>query len=268
MWIRFAFMTHTQNSRMLRTFGAVACLSILSFATACGNDSDKGGDDTASSDQAAGQVNHEPLPAGTTPATLILNGDNAPAGYTYEPTSPESQGALVELLGETSQEELPVVEPGQCAGVIMDGTTFLDWLAQHAETTAVASYTKEDNEDDAVHVMVSTEAADPAQYPQDLAECATTTKTRNSDQLTTIKKFEVTPADLQVQGADRLAAAQTTLVSSTLNGEEVGQTGESLYVYSGSVRGAHFTIASTTTMTAEEFSALATAQAEKISEAS
>ena len=62
---------------------AVACLSILSFATACGSDSDKAGDEAQSSDQAAGQVNHEPLPAGTTPAALILNGDNAPAGYRY-----------------------------------------------------------------------------------------------------------------------------------------------------------------------------------------
>lgn len=268
MWIRFAFMAHTQNSRMLRTFGAVACLFILSFATACGSDSDKAGDEAATANQTSVEVNHDPLPEGTGPASLILNGDNTPAGYTHEPTSAESQGATQDIFGDTIDEDRPTTVPEQCSGAVVDGTTFLDWLFQPAETTAVTSFTRTDNKDAAVHVMASTQPADPSQYPKDVAECATTTKTSDRSDWATAKEFEVSPVDLNVQGADTLVAAQTKLVSNKLNGEEVGEGGETLYVYAGSVRGAHFIIASTTTMTAEEFSDLATAQAKKISEAS
>lgn len=260
-------MEHNHSSTILRTSGVIATIAVLSLASACSQDSENANESSAGNESPAIQVNHDPLPEGASPATLILNGENAPAGYSYEPTDPASQGALEDLLGESSPEELPQVEPAQCAGVILDGTTFLDWFAQPAETTAVASFTKVDNEDDAVHVMVNTGPADTNQYTKDLAECAKTTKTRKSEQITTVKEFEVKPADLDVQGADRLVAAQTTLLSSVVNGEEAGQSGESLYVYTGSVRDAHFTIASTTAMPAEELATLATAQAKKISEA-
>lgn len=261
-------MTHIQNPRIFCTFGAVACLSILSFATACGNSSDKANDETATANQTSVEVNHDPLPEGTAPASLILNGDNTPAGYTHEPTSAESQGATRDIFGDTNDDDRPTTVPEQCAGAVVDGITFLDWLFQPAETTAVTSFTRTDNEDAAVQVMVSTQPADPSQYPKDVAECATTTRTSDRSDWATAKEFEVSPMDLNVQGADTLVAAQTKLISNKLNGEEVGEGGETLYVYTGSVRGAHFTIASTTTMNTDEFSALATAQAKKISEAS
>lgn len=67
--------------------------------------------------------------------------------------------------------------PEQCVGAVVDGTTFLDWLFQPTETTAFTSFTRTDNEEAAVQVMVSTQPVDPSQYPKDVAECATTTRT-------------------------------------------------------------------------------------------
>lgn len=83
-------MTHTQNSRVFRTFGTVACLFILYFATACGNNSDKANAEVATANQTSVEVNHDALPEGTAPASLILDGDNTPAGYIHETTSAES----------------------------------------------------------------------------------------------------------------------------------------------------------------------------------
>ncbi|MBF4553082.1 hypothetical protein [Corynebacterium suicordis] len=262
-------MMKTHNSRIRRALGAAACASALTLLAACGNEAPEGNEVASEKENEPAQqeVNQEPLPAGVVPAALIVNGEDAPEGYSYEPPSQESQGSLDDLMGETGPEDVPVVEPAQCAGAIVDGATFLDWLSRPSETTAVAHYTSTSNEDEGIQVMLSTEPADPSQYPKDASECATATKISNNEYFPTEKKYEISPADIKADGADVLSATQTKLVFSKVKGEEETVDGETLYVLTGSVRGAHFTIASTTSLSAEEFSKLATAQAQRISEA-
>ena len=237
-----------------RALGATLCTTALILTAAC-------------SDEPSQPVNTEPLPPGTDPATLILDGSQTPEGFTHSPVSEEDQQILVEFFRDDDRVA-PAIEPAQCAGVIADGSTLVEWLSQPPETTATTAFTREGSDEDGIQVKVQTEPLDPALYPADIAECATTTKTRSGEAMETIKTFEVTPADIPVDGADVIAAAKVDLRSTTFDGEEMMPGGgETVYTVTATARGATFTLIALDGHSPEDVSRIATAQAQRIAEA-
>jgi len=257
---------------MIRTFPARALRPLLSAAvvtvfavsslTACGDDSAESSSSPDSRDV--------PLPDGVTPATLIIEAAASPEGFTHTPPDYEGQADLAALLNNPEEPvQLPAVDPLQCTGLALDGATFLTWMSEPADSTAVASYTRVDNDAQGVFVMLTTTPSDPATLPTDLAECASFTKTLSTSVGTNVTTFQATGESMDAEGATVLAAAKVTVTGSTFEGEDVPAENAqgTIRILTATVRGATFTILADESTSPEQVSALATAQAKRILDA-
>ncbi|WP_313504998.1 hypothetical protein [Corynebacterium variabile] len=262
----------TPLSRSLKHSLAVSTtvLAVCALSSCSSNDTET--TPAANADQGSqstAPAHQEPLPEGITPASLILDDSATPDGFTHTPPDNEGQAALAELLNDPENpSEPPSVDPPNCAGLIIDGSTFLTWMSQPADTTTTTNYTRTDNEEQGVFIMVTTTPTDSTTLPTTISDCASFTKTTPSALGTGVKTFEATDDTLTAQGADVVTAANVTSTANTIDGESVGSDeSETLHVLIATTRGVTFTIAADESVPADEVSALAAAQAERINNA-
>lgn len=268
------------RARSFRTMTATAAASVLAMAglAACGNDSTTdAADDTATGTETAPHsaapphANRDaPLPDGITPAMLILDGTSTPEGFTHIPPNYENQADLANLLNDPNDPTPPLaVEPPNCAGLAVDGTSILTWMSEPPETTALAGFTRDGDEDDGIFIMVTNTPADPAAFPASISDCASFKSTLTNSMGTIEKNFDASDEPLSAEGADILVAAKVKVVTQTLDGQPMGPTDPEVFSYTltATVRGVTFTVLSDGSLPAEQVSSLATAQAQRILDA-
>jgi hypothetical protein len=224
-------------------------------------------------------------PASTAPADLIVDDSLTPEGYEYIPPAGEGDPSLAELLGELSDTpemadaegliggealgEATTADPAQCTGLAVDGLTVMDWMFRPAATTATASYTQLDNDEDGVFVMVTTDDVDPESFPADVSECAEFTRSMGDETDNGVQHYTAEPVEISVDGAEVLGTARVTMTGVEANGESIeGEgLGASMTTLTATVDGITFTIAASEATDTELVGSIASAQAQRITNA-
>ncbi len=262
---------------------AVVTTSLLGLSACSGDDAQGPGSETAAADNSSPvEVPEAGQPASTAPADLIVDDTLTPDGYEYTPPAGEDEPSLAELLGELADDpelaetegliggealgEATTADPAQCTGLAVDGLTMMDWMFRPADTTATAGYTRLDNDEDGVFIMVTTDEVDPASFPADVSECAEFTRAMEDETDRGVSHYAADPVEIAVDGAEVLGAARVTLTGGEVNGEAVeGEAiGSSMITLTATVGGVTFTIAASETTSTEMISSMASAQAQRI----
>ncbi|MCJ7857459.1 hypothetical protein [Corynebacterium kalidii] len=260
---------------------AAGCLGL----SACGGDDSTPSSPDATTASSAVEVPDAGQPASTAPADLIVDDTLTPAGYEYIPPTGEDEPSLAELFGELSDDpeladaeglvggealgEATQAEPLQCTGLAVDPLTVMDWMFRPTGTTATASYTPVDSDEDGVVVMVTTDETDPASFPADVSECAEFTRAMSDETDNGVQHYTAEPVDITVDGAEVLGAARVTLTGVEVNGQPVEGDGvaSTMTTVTATVDGVTFTVAASGTTDTAMVGSMASAQAQRITNA-
>ena len=205
---------------MIRRFAKPLSLAILPLAVSGALVSCSSDDSGAPGEDAASQEALQNPPASDAPANLILDDASTPGGYTYENFSAEDDQDLSDLLGNEGTEGEEVITPPQCAPLVVDGALMFTWMMEPASSTAVASFTLDDDEDSSVIVRVTTEMSEGG-LP-DVAECGEFSSESNSAMWTLSQSLRAEPVDVSIDDADQLMAADVTVTALAIDGQDVG----------------------------------------------
>lgn len=281
--------TILRSGRTSTTVAAVLAASLLTL-TACdsgdsGAASDSAVDTTTVDDNAPAGDSDAGQPASTSPADLIVDDSLTPEGYEYTPPTGEDELSLAELVaglsddpeiadaeglvGGNALDSMTQADPTQCTGLAVDSLTVMDWMFRPAATTATAGYTPVDNDEDGLFVMVTTNEADPQSFPAEVSQCAEFTRAMSDDTDNTLQRYTAEPVDLTVEGADVLGAARVTMTGVEINGEPVDGEGigSTMNTLTATVNGVTFTIAASEATPLDLLSSVASAQAQRITNA-
>lgn len=273
---------------MIRRFAKPLSLAVLPLAVSgalvsCSSNGTEASDEPTTT--AAVEVPDAGQPASGAPSDLIIDDTVTPEGYEYDLVAGGDTPSLGDMFSELADDpEFTDIEgfdagqglrdamnanPFQCTGLAVDGVSLMDWMFRPAETTATAGYTLLDNDEDGIHIMVTTDEVDPQTFPADVSECLEFTREMTDETDNTLQHYTAEPVDVTVEGADVLGAARVTMTGAELNGEPIeGEgIGESLITVTASVNGVTYTIAASDSTGTELASSLASAQAQRIAAA-
>lgn len=167
------------------------------------------------------------------------------------------EGDTAEVLGVlTGITEDMVTEPPQCAPLVPTAVELLTRMADNPESNAATEYASADGET-VISVFVTTDAAHRA--PENVADCATITRTMGMDDFQTAVTYAATPRAVDIAGAGTVTSAYVASTDSEFESAAVDAV-----MVAGTVGDAYFHINADGPVDESVVDDLARAQVDKI----
>lgn len=245
------------NKRIILT--ALLASSSVALVSACGaTDSGDSVVGQSTSTVAVSPVNTTPV----IPADVVVSEAEAPEGFTHDDVGAilaESgpEGDTAEVLGVlTGITKDMVTEPPQCAPLVPTAVEVLTRLVDDPENTAATEYASADGSS-VISVLVTTGEAHRA--PEEVAECASITRTIGVDDFEETMIYEATPREAVLEGTDTVTSAHVVSTDSAFESAAVDAV-----MIAGTVGDAYFHINADGPVEEQILDALARAQVDKI----
>lgn len=241
-----------------RVLTALLASGSVILLSACGSTEEESiGDQPTAT--AVASVNTAPVVVGE----VVVAEAESPAGFSYEDvgailaeSGPEGddEDVLGVLSGITGNM---VTEPPQCAPLIPTAIEILTRLAEDPEHNAASEYASADGEA-VISVVVTT--GETHRAPQEVADCATITRTMGMDDFQTTITYAATPREVDIAGADTITSAHVASTDSEFESAAVDAV-----MVAGAVGDAYFHINADGPVDEAVIDDLARAQVDKIS---
>lgn len=247
---------------------AVTTTAVLGLTACTGDDSATTGSSIPASASGAASSGVESAEQHGDPSSLLVGDQDTPEGFVRTDLTAE----FAETADLFSAPEFPSIQgsvtPEGCAALSTSVGDVFPLLGGDAPSAAIASFADDTSadSDSEREIMVIVDTSGALGAPVDMDNCSEFTRTGGEGDYATTMRYTAESRDLEIEGADTLAAAQ--LSTSVEEGEMVagGPADDATAdIVVGTVGDTTFLVSSSVPGMQEELDALATAQVRTLS---